>query len=228
MNDLLAFKVSRLFLEYIAGVAISLAFDDSIDFARYVTSEFLFNYDEFIASHDEYYKPVFLALDQLIQEDNVFACDRFTIACERYNQAYSYSPPPQRIDPIVFDLDGDGLETVSENNGIVFDYDNSNIKKGTGWLSSDDGFLVFDRNNDGFINNGAELFGDKTLRYDNIGYCLNGIEALAQEDSNNDGKIDELDDNWSKFQVWKDLSQDGISQLNELCFLDDIDKKILL
>ena len=47
------------------------------------------------------------------------------------------------------DLDGDGIETVSQNAGIVFDTDADGPKTGTSWLKGDDGWLVLDKNNNG-------------------------------------------------------------------------------
>ena len=54
-----------------------------------------------------------------------------------------------RRDPLVFDLDGDGLETsgISSVNPILFDHDGDGIKNATGWVNSDDAFLVMDKNN---------------------------------------------------------------------------------
>ena len=61
-------------------------------------------------------------------------------------------------------LDNDGLDTVgvSASNSILCDHDNDGIQTGTGWVKPDDGFLVFDRNGNGAIDNGTELFGDAT------------------------------------------------------------------
>ena len=70
---------------------------------------------------------------------------------------------------------------MGENAGITFDHAGDGVKQGTGWLRGDDGWLVFDRNEDGQINDGTELFGDSTWRYDGEGRCLNAFEALSQE-----------------------------------------------
>lgn len=70
----------------------------------------------------------------------------------------------QRRDPLTLDLDGDGLETTGVNatNPIMFDHDGDGVSTATGWVLPDDGFLVLDRNGNGQIDNGTELFGDST------------------------------------------------------------------
>ena len=67
-------------------------------------------------------------------------------------------------EPLTLDLDGDGIETVAinTNNPILFDHDADGVKTATGWVGPDDGLLVLDRNNNGAIDNGRELFGDST------------------------------------------------------------------
>ena len=121
-----------------------------------------------------------------------------------------------RRDPLVLDLDGDGLETLGPTqSNVLFDHDADGIKTATGWVKPDDGFLVMDRNNNGVIDNGRELFGDATPLYAG-GTAADGFAALAQEDTNGDGRVDHLDANWSKLRVWRDLNQDGVSQSNEL------------
>ena len=71
-------------------------------------------------------------------------------------------------DPLILDLDGDGIETVAHqgSRGAMFDLDADGIANGTGWVKSDDGILVLDRNGDGMINDGRELFGDSVILAD--------------------------------------------------------------
>jgi len=121
----------------------------------------------------------------------------------------------QRIDPLALDLDGDGIETVSANAGITFDFNGDGIKTGTGWLSGDDGFLVLDRNGNGTIDNGSELFGIDTVKSDGT-LATDGFDALRDLDSNGDGIFDANDEHFDKVRVWQDKNQDGISQPDEL------------
>ena len=131
-------------------------------------------------------------------------------------------------DPIVLDLDGDGIEAVAgaQFNGSLFDHDKDGIRTSTGWIKSDDGILVIDRNQDGLINNGGELFGDSVTLKDGT-QAKHGYAALAEFDSNSDGKVDSNDIDFNKLQVWRDLNQDGISQKDELFSLVDTGVKAL-
>jgi len=136
-----------------------------------------------------------------------------------FSAAQRFVPP--RRDPLTIDLDGDGIETVpaSSTDPILFDHDGDGIKTGTGWVHPDDGFLVMDRNSNGVIDDGMELFGDATSLYTG-GKAADGFAALRQEDTNNDGKVDNLDANWADLKVWRDLNQDGVSQAGELSTMD--------
>lgn len=120
-------------------------------------------------------------------------------------------------DPMTLDLDGDGLEVVpvSSTNPILFDHDGDGIRNATGWIKADDGFLVMDRNGNGAIDNGTELFGDSTNLYAG-GKAADGFAALAQEDTNGDGKVSSADAHFGSLRVWRDLNQNGISESGEL------------
>ncbi|WP_054618657.1 hypothetical protein [Neisseria sp. 83E34] len=133
-----------------------------------------------------------------------------------------------RPDPLTLDLDGDGIETVSTNayKGALFDHDKDGIQTATGWVAADDGFLVIDRNEDGIINNGNELFGDNYTLKDGSN-APTGFAALAEFDSNGDGVVDAKDENFAKLRVWRDLNQDGASQKDELFALQDVNVQSL-
>ncbi|WP_165680455.1 calcium-binding protein [Metapseudomonas otitidis] len=121
----------------------------------------------------------------------------------------------QRIDPLSLDLDGDGIETVGANAGITFDFDSDGLKTGTGWVKGDDGFLVLDRNGNGQIDNGSELFGVDTVKA-NGQKATDGFDALRDFDSNGDGVFDAKDAQFANVRIWQDSNQDGIAQAGEL------------
>ncbi|MGR2827530.1 calcium-binding protein, partial [Acinetobacter sp. 1124_18A] len=131
-------------------------------------------------------------------------------------------------DPLILDLDGDGIETIAHNklNGALFDNDADGLKTATGWVSPHDGLLVFDRNADGIINDGTEVFGDNTY-LKNGEKAEHGFDALADLDTDKNGKIDANDEDFAKLKVWRDLNQDGKSQENELFGLADLGIKSL-
>ena len=133
-----------------------------------------------------------------------------------WNQAKSWVLP--RRDPLALDLDGDGIETRGADGRVLFDHDGDGIKNGTGWVRSDDGLLVLDRNSNGAIDNGGELFGVDTTKSDGK-KATDGFDALSDLDSNKDGVFDAKDSRFADVRVWRDLNQDGVSQSKELSTL---------
>lgn len=107
----------------------------------------------------------------------------------------------ERRDPLILDLDGDGIETISINSGAYFDHDGNGFAEQTGWAAPDDGLLVRDINGNGTIDSGKELFGDQAV-LKNGSNATNGFQALADLDDNNDGKIDANDAAYSQLKVW--------------------------
>ena len=129
----------------------------------------------------------------------------------------------RRIDPLVFDLDGDGITTVSlEESNSFFDLDNNGFAEKTSWVSAKEGLLAYDKNGDGIINGGNELFGDRTLMKDGKTLASSGFAALAEYDDNKDGKIDSNDVIYALLRIWQDADGDGIASAGELRRLVDL------
>ena len=134
--------------------------------------------------------------------------------------------PEIEYSPIVIDLNGDGINSLPLDYTINFDLDNNGFKEATGWVSGDDALLAIDKNNNGLIDNGSELFGNKTKSDNYYSYTNpnsnNGFETLKEFDTNNDGIISNLDDKFDNLQIWQDLNLNGISEANELKNLSEL------
>jgi hypothetical protein len=120
--------------------------------------------------------------------------------------------------PLVLDLNGDGIQTITSANGVVFDVDNDGQSEQVGWTSAADGLLVRDLNGDGQINDGGELFGEGTVLADGS-KAKDGYVALRALDSNLDGLIDDRDTKFSELMVWQDANSDGKTDKGELISL---------
>ena len=129
----------------------------------------------------------------------------------------------RRIDPLVFDLGGDGITTVSlEESNAFFDLDNNGFAEKTSWVGVKEGLLAYDKNGDGVINGGNELFGDRTLMKDGKTLASSGFAALTEYDDNKDGKIDSNDVIYALLRIWQDADGDGIASAGELRRLVDL------
>jgi hypothetical protein len=123
----------------------------------------------------------------------------------------------QQADPIVLDLDGSGIRTTGVKEGVLFDIDGDGKLDRTSFVSGNSAFLALDRNGNGVIDNGKELFGDQH------GHA-NGYEALREFDDNGDGVIDAQDSVFDRLrlfqmddqgkQVLTPLKQAGVESLN--------------
>jgi hypothetical protein len=123
--------------------------------------------------------------------------------------------------PIILDLNGNGVTTQSITAGVEFDLFAAGEKVHTGWVGGGDGFLVMDRNHDGVINDGGELFGQASLLASGE-KAKDGYQALAELDSNQDGLITSADKGFADLSVWVDSNSDGVSQAGEIRTLDSL------
>lgn len=122
--------------------------------------------------------------------------------------------------PLALDLDGDGIETMSVNSGAHFDHNADGFAEATGWISSDDGLLAMDRDGDGIITSGRELFGSETVLSSGE-KAANGFAALSEFDGNSDGSISDLDAAWANVKIWRDLNGNNRSDDGELIGLTE-------
>ncbi len=121
-------------------------------------------------------------------------------------------------DPVVLDLDGDGVEPVDiYDSTALFDMAGTGGRQQTGWVAADDAILVVDLNHNGLIDDRTELlsehFKDETF--------VDGEAALASLDENADGVIDQSDAGYAALLLWQDLNQDGVSDDGELSSLQE-------
>ena len=134
-----------------------------------------------------------------------------------YDRAGKAQPPR---DPLIIDLGESGIELRSLEHGVNFDLDNNGFAEKTAWIGTEDGFLALDRNGNGNIDNGGELFGDQVILKDGS-KSASGFEALAELDDNSDGIIDNNDAAFSNLRVWIDANHNGKSESNELKTLNE-------
>ena len=124
-------------------------------------------------------------------------------------------------DPLILDLNGNGILTTTVENGTYFDFKEDGFKEKTAWADNGDGILVYDINGNGTIDNAGELFGDRTLLANGT-YARNGYEAIKQYDTDKNGQINADDEIFNKLMVWMDADNDGITDKGELKSLTDL------
>lgn len=128
-------------------------------------------------------------------------------------------------DPLILDLDGNGIDITSLAGGNRFDIDGDGVLDQTAWIDGADALLALDRNGDGTINDGTELFGDQNGARD-------GFEELAKFDDNQDGTIDRKDRVFSSLVLLRadgsqgSLSDEGITSIS-VSMITPLDSRLI-
>jgi hypothetical protein len=125
--------------------------------------------------------------------------------------------------PIVVDTKSDGIKLGPAGRGVSFDVNADGYPDYVQWVrpGGDEAFLTLDRNGNGLVDDGSELFGVGTPLMIEGGPAPNGFVGLAQYDQvalggNDDGLISSADDIWPHLSMWVDTNADAVATRNEM------------
>jgi len=138
--------------------------------------------------------------------------DGSSIRCELFGDRYRYNTAPCST-PLVLAFDDEPV-TFTQAPG-TFDLFGQSLSIGTDWVSPRTPWLVLDRDQDGRIVDGNELFGSMTVLPGGA-RARDGFEALQPLDADHDGWLTERDPAFAELKLWSDTDQDRVSSTAEL------------
>src|SRR3989442_993159 len=116
-------------------------------------------------------------------------------------------------DPVVLDLNQDGVMLQpAAKSGVDFDLKGDGSVERIAWVQPEDGLLALDRDHDGRITSGRELFSE----FFDPNHATTGLGALGLFDANHDGVIDTKDPVFGQLEVWRDANHDARTDPGEL------------
>lgn len=121
----------------------------------------------------------------------------------------------KEADPLVLDMNGDGIRLSGLYNPAYFDIDGDGREEKISFVEGDDAFLFLDLNMNKFLDNGWELVGDQ------FGF-KNGFDFLKAFDFNEDDKISSEDPVYRLLYVFQDLNMDKRVQPSEIKSLPEV------
>ncbi|MCB2173783.1 hypothetical protein KQH41_00805, partial [bacterium] len=121
-----------------------------------------------------------------------------------------------QYNPVVLDLDGDGVELLATGDQPMFDWCTGGLLEQSGWVGPDDGFLVFDHNGDRQVTRADEI---SLVGYDPE--ATTDLQGLRAFDSNENGLFDAQDEQWTSFGIWQDKNSNGSTDSDEFRSLDE-------
>lgn len=211
-------RITALILKKVLGASVKLlkvenaeAPEASETAAREVAapqrSGFSLSYDR-IERHEEYEQTVMTAEGQVTTADGRRIAFNLNLGMERHEvqeaRVSLRMGEAEKVDPLVINFSAQPAALVQES--MEFDLDADGESESIARLASHSGYLAYDRNGDGLVNDGSELFGPTTGH---------GFGELASYDGDGNGWIDEADAIYGQLSIWVQDGREGLLSLKD-------------